>query len=221
MRGAAMIDSLRERRRIWNEESWNQYLPYSAFQIPYTISRMKPSFVFVGLGNPGKQYERTRHNTGFQAADRLAKECGAGDWHDQQKLQCVAAEATIGECPVLIVKPTTYMNRSGECIRKIIDFYKLDPSAALLVSCDDVDIPLGTTRLRMDGGPGTHNGLKSIVETIGESFPRIRVGIGPQPVGIDLAAWVLSTFPEDEQDKLNDALEDIAPTVTKLLKGVG
>jgi PTH1 family peptidyl-tRNA hydrolase len=182
---------------------------------------MKPRFVFVGLGNPGRQYERTRHNTGFQAADRLAKECGAGEWRDAQKFLCTAAEATIDDCPVLIAKPTTYMNRSGECIRKLVDFYKLDPSAALLVSCDDVDIPIGTTRLRMEGGPGTHNGLKSIVESIGESFPRIRVGIGPQPVGVDLAAWVLSVFPDDQQDTLDEALADIAPAAKKLIQELG
>lgn len=180
------------------------------------LTPVKPRFVFVGLGNPGKQYVETRHNTGFRAADTLAKATGAGEWRDQQKFLCSCAEAEMDGVPVLIVKPTTYMNRSGECIRKIVDFYKLDPGTQLLVCCDDVDLPLGTTRLRKEGGPGTHNGLKSIVESIGETFPRLRIGIGPEPTDIDLAAWVLSAFAADEEDKLREALEEVVPNTRKI-----
>jgi PTH1 family peptidyl-tRNA hydrolase len=170
---------------------------------------MKPHFLLIGLGNPGKQYEQTRHNAGFMAVDHVAKELGAGDWSDSQKFMAVIAEATIEGRHCLLVKPTTFMNRSGECIRKLAEFYKLDVSKQILVCCDDVDIPLGTHRLRLTGGPGTHNGLKSIVDIFGENFPRLRIGIGPQPKEMDLAAWVLSKMTEEEKKGIEPAFEAV------------
>jgi PTH1 family peptidyl-tRNA hydrolase len=170
---------------------------------------MKPAFLIVGLGNPGKQYERTRHNAGWLALDHVASAWGAGEWKDQQKFLCVAAEAVFQGESVLLVKPSTFMNRSGECIRKLIDFYKLDPAKQLLVVCDDIDLPLGTHRLRMTGGPGTHNGLKSVIECIGENFPRHRIGLGSAPVGLDLATWVLSALSQEEAKELRPALEAV------------
>jgi PTH1 family peptidyl-tRNA hydrolase len=101
------------------------------------------------------------------------------------------------------------MNRSGECIRKLVDFYKLDVSYQLLVISDDIDLPLGEVRLRMNGGPGTHNGLRSIVETIGEGFPRLRIGIGTPSAGEDLAAWVLSSLSPAEDKALTETLRGI------------
>lgn len=179
---------------------------------------MKPSFLIVGLGNPGKQYERTRHNIGFLALDHAANELQAQPWSDQQKFLCTAAEGEIDGTSVLFVKPTTYMNRSGECIRKLVDFYRLDPTKHLLVLCDDVDLPLGTHRLRMHGGPGTHNGLRSIVDTFGEAFPRLRIGFGPQPEKIDLAAWVLSRMDDAEIKELETGCAAVVPSVREVMK---
>lgn len=170
---------------------------------------MKPSLLIIGLGNPGKQYEQTRHNAGFRAVDLLADHCGTGPWQEKQKFQAYICEARIVTVPVLLVKPQTYMNASGEAVRKLMDFYKVDPTSQLLILCDDVDLPLGDVRLREKGSAGTHNGLKSVIEQIGESFPRLRIGIGPKPAGADLAAWVLSVPPEEEQKKIHDVLQKI------------
>jgi peptidyl-tRNA hydrolase, PTH1 family len=174
---------------------------------------MKPQVVIVGLGNPGAQYARTRHNAGFQAIDLLSAEYGEGEWEDKQKFACIAQEARIVTAPALLVKPLTFMNRSGECIRKIVDFYKLDASTQILVLCDEIDIVLGEIRFREKGGPGTHNGLKSIVEQIGEGFPRMRIGVGPAPKGDELATWVLSIPSPDDEKKLQETLKTIPERV--------
>ncbi len=166
---------------------------------------MKPALVVIGLGNIGKTYENTRHNVGFLAVEYLAKELQAGEWADKQKFQCFIANAELDGKPIVLAKPTTYMNLSGQAIKKIVDFYKLNPATQLLVCCDDIDLPLGTHRFRMTGGPGTHNGLKSIVEVFGEHFPRLRIGLGRQPEGADLAAWVLSHMTGDERKLLQPA----------------
>lgn len=166
---------------------------------------MKPSLAVIGLGNPGRAYEQSRHNAGFLALDALSQAFGEGEWKERQKFQSIAQEARIVTVPVLLVKPQTFMNRSGEAVRKILEFYKLDPREQILLCSDDVDLPLGTLRLRHAGGPGTHNGLKSVVEQLGEGFSRLRIGIGPQPARVDLAAWVLSAFPDEERRALSEA----------------
>ncbi|MDD5026454.1 MAG: aminoacyl-tRNA hydrolase [Candidatus Peribacteraceae bacterium] len=179
---------------------------------------MRPAFVIVGLGNPGASYEQTRHNAGFRAADLLEKRFGEGKWRGHQKFLALSCEARIGAVEVLLLKPQTFMNRSGESVRKVMDFYKLTPAQQILVLCDDVDLPLGELRLRKMGGPGTHNGLKSIVEAIGEAFARIRIGLGTQPAGADLAAWVLSVPSKEEMQAVNVALEKIPEMVEGFVK---
>ena len=173
----------------------------------------KPSLIIVGLGNPGKEYQKTRHNVGFLAVEALAEEMKASAWEDKQKFLCMLSES--GE--ILFVKPTTYMNRSGECVRKLVDFYKLDPKKQILILVDDVDIPLGTSRFRESGGPGTHNGMKSLVDTFGEDFPRFRIGIGPQPAEQDLAAWVLSRMNGDELKQVESTYEGLQKQIQMML----
>lgn len=175
---------------------------------------MKPTLVIIGLGNPGKAYEKTRHNAGFHAVDTLAEVYGTGAWKAMEKFAGDACEARIGIVPVLLLKPHTFMNLSGEAVRKVLDFYKLDPATNILVLCDDIDLPLGTPRLRKSGSAGTHNGLKSIIEHIGEGFPRLRLGIGPKPEKVDLAAWVTSAFSGDER-KVMDGLYAVVPEIVK------
>lgn len=178
---------------------------------------MKPHVVIIGLGNPGKSYEKTRHNAGFRAIDLLSREYGEGDWADKQKFLCTVQEARIVTAAALLIKPQTFMNRSGECIRKLIDFYTLDPARQILILCDDIDIPLGEIRFREKGGPGTHNGLRSIVEQIGEGFPRIRIGCGPPPADQDLATWVLSTPSPHEQLRLETSIKTIPDRVKEFV----
>ena len=178
---------------------------------------MKPSLLIVGLGNPGKQYEHTRHNAGFDAVDVLQKECGEGEWQDKQKFVSHICEARVGVVPVLLVKPRNYMNCTGEAVQKIVDFYKMDPRTQILVLCDDIDLPLGELRLREKGGPGTHNGLKSFVQIFGEEFPRLRIGIGSQPQGYDLAAWVLSKMTDEESMALEKVYKEIPERVREFV----
>jgi len=178
---------------------------------------MKPALVVVGLGNPGASYTLTRHNAGFQAIDALSDEFGEGDWKDAQKFLSESQDGRIVTVPILFCKPRTYMNRSGEAIRKLVDFYKLDPKEQILVLCDDIDLPLGTFRLRMKGGPGTHNGLKSVVEQLGEDFPRLRVGIGPKPATGDLSTWVLNRFSEEEVGVLAKTFQELPALLKKFV----
>jgi peptidyl-tRNA hydrolase, PTH1 family len=170
---------------------------------------MKPSLVIVGLGNTGDQYAGTRHNVGFDAIEKLAEEFKTDVWKPRQKFMADICEGRIVAVPILMVKPTTFMNRSGECIRKLIDFYKLDPAKQLLVISDDIDLEVGDVRLRKSGSAGTHNGLKSIVEQIGEEFPRLRIGIGAQKSGEDLAGYVLSKPSALDREKLDEAVDGI------------
>ncbi len=176
------------------------------------VRDMKPECVLIGLGNHGSQYSETRHNLGWIAIDYLAKKYEASAFSDVPKFVSETAEAIIQGKSCLLVKPHTYMNGSGEAVRKIKDFYKLD-SNQFLILCDDIDIELGSYRLRMSGGAGTHNGLKSIVEAIGESFPRLRLGIGPQKEGVDLAAWVLSKITPEESARLSGVMAELPSIV--------
>jgi len=181
---------------------------------------MKPSLVIVGLGNPGATYVHTRHNAGFRTVESLAERYGAGEWSPKAKLLAEVSEGKIGEVPVFFLKPQTFMNRSGESVRKAMDFYKLDPTFQVLILSDDCDISLGEIRFRPNGGPGTHNGLKSIVEQIGEGFPRLRIGLGAAPAGADLANWVLSVPQEEERTKLDAALKgDLVKKVEEFVLG--
>lgn len=180
---------------------------------------MKPVLAIFGLGNPGAQYERTRHNAGFLAIDSLSEEFGEGDWQDKQKFEAYIQEARVGVAPVLLVKPKTFMNLSGDSVRKVVDFYKLDPSTQILILSDDIDIALAELRLRMKGGPGTHNGLKSIVDVYGEDFPRLRIGIGAQPAGADLSSWVLSKMTKEEQEELGKAFSTLPKMITEFVLG--
>lgn len=180
---------------------------------------MKPSLVIVGLGNPGAQYEHTRHNVGFMAIDRLSAAFGEGDVEDKQKFQSLIQEARVGIAPIILVKPKTYMNLSGDAVRKIVDFYKLDPSTQVLIIVDDIDLPLGDIRLRASGSAGTHNGMKSLVDTFGENFHRLRIGLGRPTEGQDLSTWVLSSMSPDEKKTIAQSLESLDSLVSEFVLG--
>jgi PTH1 family peptidyl-tRNA hydrolase len=152
----------------------------------------------VGLGNPGEKYRRTRHNVGFMVADALAAELGQAHWHPEADA-LVARTAVDGE-PLLLVKPQTFMNRSGIAVAQVLAESGADPTSLMVIS-DDVVLDLGTLRMRARGGHGGHNGLRSIIETLDtEDFPRLRLGVGreePAPDS-DLADYVLAPFPEED-----------------------
>ncbi len=160
--------------------------------------------VIAGLGNPGRKYENTKHNMGFLTIDRLAEKNGIKV--NKIKHKALVGEGIIGGKKVLLVKPQTYMNLSGQSIREIVAYYNIEPED-LMVIYDDVDIPVGTIRMRKKGSAGTHNGMKSIIFDLQfDNFPRLRVGIGTEKRG-DMINFVLTGFHGEEKDKVKEAIE--------------
>ena len=165
---------------------------------------MEKRFVLiVGLGNPGDKFAHTRHNAGFEVIDILEKEY-AVRLRKKMLQPWAEAEWTDGARKIILCRPLTYMNNSGEAVKKVSARYGIKPQNALIIY-DDIDLPPGTVRVRAGGGPGTHNGMRSIVNETGtDEFPRIRVGTGDRPKGQDLVAWVLGR-PSEEEKPLMDA----------------
>ena len=169
----------------------------------------------LGLGNPGVDYRVTRHNIGFRVIEEVARRHGVSDW--EQRPSCELAVITAGRL-VLLSRPLTYMNRSGEAMRWLLEEFGLTPESGLVV-VDDVDLPLANLRLRRSGGPGTHNGLRSLCEEVGTGFPRLRVGVRGDDMTGDLADYVLSSFTEEEADAAKAAVERAADAVESVLSG--
>ena len=175
------------------------------------------SWLIVGLGNPGGEYENTRHNAGFAVADELARRGGFAI--QRVKFKALTAAAGIGGQGVLVMKPTTYMNLSGEAVGEAARFYKLSPDHVLVIS-DDVDLPLGKLRLRAGGSAGGHNGLKSIIQHLGsDQFPRLKVGVGGKPhPDYDLADWVLGKLQGEDKKLMDETVKRAADAIECLLK---
>ena len=174
------------------------------------------TWLVVGLGNPGDQYENTRHNAGFRVVDELADR---GDFPVQRlKFHALTNTAVIGGQGVLVMKPVTYMNLSGEAVGEAARFYKLPPDHVLVIS-DDVDLPLGKLRLRKGGSAGGHNGLKSIIQHLGtDQFPRLKVGVGGKPhPDYDMANWVLGKLQGEDKKAMDEAARRAAQAVECLL----
>jgi len=170
-------------------------------------------FAIVGLGNPGKKYENTRHNIGFVAIDALAEKYGIRIAEKKHKAIC--GSGYIEGVKVILVKPQTFMNLSGESVREVLDFYKLDPETELLVMYDDISLEPGNIRIRKKGSAGGHNGIKSIIAHAGtQNFVRIKIGVGEKPSGWDLADYVLGHFSEDDQTKLKEIMPDVISAAT-------
>lgn len=162
-------------------------------------------FLIAGLGNPGREFENNRHNVGFMLLNRLSSRLG--DNFRQVKSRALVATAKyLGE-RIILIKPQTYMNESGRAVRSLVHFYKV-PLNNLIVAYDDVDLPLGTLRLRPLGGSAGHKGMQSIIEQLGtEQFPRLRIGTGRPPGRKEAAEYVLQDFPKDEADLLDQTLD--------------
>lgn len=160
-------------------------------------------FLIVGLGNPGSQYEDTRHNIGFKVVDNIAKEYNIEI--NRQKFKGMCGEGFINGEKVILLKPTTYMNLSGESVREVVDFYKLSNDDVLVIY-DDISLDVGRLRIREKGSAGGHNGIKSIIAHLGtDIFPRIKVGVG-QP-DVDLVNYVLGKFTKEEMEVLNESID--------------
>lgn len=174
-------------------------------------------WLVVGLGNPGEKYENTRHNVGFLTVDELAERARV----PVQKLKHRALTNTleVGGVKVLLMKPVTYMNLSGEAVRQAVDFYKIPPERVLVVS-DDTALAVGRLRIRKGGSAGGHNGLKNIIQHLGtDQFPRVRVGVGEKPhPDYDMADWVLGKFQGEDKKAIDGAVKRAADAVECLLK---
>jgi len=176
-------------------------------------------FVIVGLGNPGKEYEETRHNTGFMVLDALAEKYNI----DVKKVKCKAllGQGDINGEKVILVKPQTFMNLSGQAVAEVLNFYKVDKENFVVI-CDDIDLPVGKLRVKERGSAGTHNGVKSIVSSLGTTeFKRVKVGVGKQRQGEDLVNHVLGRFSKEDRVVLDEAIEKAVGAVeTVIAKGV-
>lgn len=169
-------------------------------------------YIIVGLGNPGKQYDHTRHNIGFQVIDYLAEQNGISV--EEKKHKALVGKGMIGGEKVILAKPQTYMNLSGESVRELVDYYKIDWEEELIVISDDISLDVGGIRVRKKGSAGGHNGLKNIIQHLGsEGFTRIKMGVGEKPKGYDLADYVLGHFSTEEKQIMADSAKKAAEAI--------
>lgn len=173
--------------------------------------------VIVGLGNPTDKYKGTRHNVGFEAVDKLAADYGISVETYKHKALC--GKGMIAGEKVLLMKPMTFMNNSGEAVREAMDFYKFNPEDELVVIYDDISLAVGRLRIRTKGSAGGHNGIKSIIAHTGtEKFKRIRIGIGEKPERMDLADYVLGHFGPEDKKQIEQAAGDVSDAVKIMLE---
>ena len=184
------------------------------------FGKQKETWLIVGLGNPGKEYERTRHNCGFRAVDVLADMLGCRI--DKGKFQGIYGQTNYGDKKLLLLKPLTYMNLSGRSVQQLAAYHHIPPQR-IIVMFDDISLVPGRLRVRADGSAGGHNGIKSIISQLGsQDFPRVKIGVGAKAhPEQDLADWVLSTFSAAEEKALSVSLENAAKAALCIVdKGV-
>ncbi len=175
-------------------------------------------FIIAGLGNPKKEYDNTRHNIGFEVIDALADKYNISVMDVRSK--ALTGKGIIDGQKVILVKPLTFMNLSGESIRPLADYYKIDYETELIVISDDINLPPGQIRVRKKGSAGGHNGLKNIIQNLGgDAFQRIRVGVGEKPKQYDLVDYVLGHFSKEERPLMDEGIEKAVKAAEMMLKG--
>ena len=175
-------------------------------------------YIIIGLGNPTAQYEGTRHNVGFDVIDRLAEKYNIAV--DTKKHRAYIGKGMIDGQRVILAKPQTYMNLSGESVRELAEYYKVDPEQEILVIYDDISLDVGQLRIRKKGSAGGHNGIKNIIAHLGtQVFPRIKVGVGEKPKNYDLADYVLGHFSKAEREQMEAGYDRAAEAVRLILAG--
>ena len=175
-------------------------------------------FIIAGLGNPDRQYEGTRHNVGFDVIDRIAEKYNIAV--DTKKHRAYIGKGIIQGQKVILAKPQTYMNLSGESIRSLVDYYKIDEENELLVIYDDISLDVGQLRIRAKGSAGGHNGIKNIIAHLGtQVFPRIKVGVGEKPKGYDLADYVLGHFSKAEKELMDEGYDSAVRAAELIVSG--
>jgi len=184
------------------------------------FGKNQQSWLVVGLGNPGREYEKTRHNTGYRAIDLLANQLGCRI--DKAKFQGLYGQVVYRDVKLFLLKPLTFMNLSGRAVLQLSAYYNIPPER-IIVLFDDISLAPGRLRIRAEGSAGGHNGIKSIIAELGsQEFPRVKIGVGAKPnPEFDLAAWVLSSFSAKEEKDLSFALENAASAALTIIeKGV-
>ena len=175
-------------------------------------------FIIVGLGNPSKEYEGTRHNVGFDVIDAIADKYNISVTDRKNRAFC--GKGIIAGQKVLLAKPQTYMNLSGESVRGLVDYYKIDEETELLVIFDDISLDVGQLRIRKKGSAGGHNGIKNIIANLGTNvFQRIKVGVGEKPKEYDLADYVLGHFSKAEKEQMEEGYKHVIEAVELILQG--
>jgi PTH1 family peptidyl-tRNA hydrolase len=200
--------------------AWLQKRPQIGDSIQFYSTSLNKSRLIVGLGNPGDEYHLTRHNAGYACLDAfVAQNDEMAPWMLKKDLKCLLSTGRIGDTQIFAIKPTTFMNLSGNAVQAIASFYKLDPAHTVVIH-DELDIDFGQIRLRVGGASAGHNGLKSIIQHLGEDFGRIRIGIGPKnPAQIDSADYVLQKFSEKEQAQLPNLYREVNAILSEYVYG--
>lgn len=184
----------------------------------YTLGQNK-TVLIVGLGNPGTEYEQTRHNIGFACLDSFAKTNNFDPWINKKDLKCQMASGQLGETRVILCKPTTFMNLSGEAVQAVAHFYKI-PADQIVAVYDEIDIDFGQIRTRVGGGSAGHNGVKSLIQHLGEEFGRVRIGIGPKThEQMDSADFVLAKFSNEQQKQLKNLTQETSAILSEYVYG--
>lgn len=185
----------------------------------YTVGLNK-NVLIIGLGNPGKKYEMTRHNAGYICVDEfVTKTDEMPEWIDKKNMKCLISEGRIGGTHVIVIKPTTFMNLSGEAVQAVMNFYKIHLDQILVVH-DELDIDFGQIRLRRGGSDAGHNGIKSVTQHIGEDYARVRIGIGPKrPEEMAAEDFVLQKFSGDEQKQLPNMTREVSAIISEYIYG--
>jgi PTH1 family peptidyl-tRNA hydrolase len=195
-----------------------QKKPQTSDNMPLYTVGLQQTVLIVGLGNIGKKYDGTRHNVGFACVDELAKQQDFTPWIDKKDMRCQVSTGNIGSTRVVLAKPTTLMNLSGEAVQQVGHFYKVTNTKTLLVH-DELDLDFGQIRTRTGGSDAGHNGIKSVIKHIGSDFHRVRVGIGPVPEKMDSADFVLARFSKDEQRHLPELIREVNSMVVEFIAG--
>ncbi len=200
--------------------AWLQKRPQVGDAIQFYSMSLTKTKLIVGLGNPGKEYTGTRHNVGFDSVDAFVSSMeGMGSWVSKKDLKCVESVGRLGDTRVIVIKPTTFMNLSGEAVQAAASFYKI-PLNNIVVIHDELDIDFGQIRVRSGGSSAGHNGLKSIIEHLTEDFGRIRVGIGPKkPVRMAGADFVLQRFSDEQHEQLSNLYRETSAIMTEFIFG--
>jgi peptidyl-tRNA hydrolase, PTH1 family len=182
----------------------------------FTIG-MNKTVLVVGLGNVGKEYEGTRHNIGFVCVDTFTSSQDFDSWTDKKDLKCLLTSKVLGDTRVLVAKPTTFMNLSGEAVQKVAHFYKV-PAASIIVVHDELDVAFGQIRTRVGGGSAGNNGIKSLIQQLGPDFNRVRVGIDSPAKGkTDSADFVLAKFSKDEKPHISTIAKEVTSILTEYI----